>query len=103
MGAIGGAKYPPSTPRSALLVFVVAAIAAEHPASAGEVRESRDRLSGVLSAATGTAIVASERDGTITVFNPGAELMLGYRAEEVIGKATSTLFLADDDRGSTRR
>ena len=61
-----------------------------------QVRASRDRLSGVLAAATGNAIVATDREGTITVFNPGAERMLGYRAEEVVGGATPALFLTDD-------
>ena len=60
------------------------------------MRASRDRLSGVLAAATGNAIVATDREGTITVFNPGAERMLGYRAEEVVGGATPALFLTDD-------
>ena len=60
------------------------------------MRASRDRLSGVLAAATGNAIVATDREGTITVFNPGAERMLGYRAEEVVGSATPALFLTDD-------
>ena len=61
------------------------------------MRANRDRLSGVLSAATGNAIVATDLSGTITVFNPGAERMLGYRAEEVVGSATPALFLAPDE------
>ncbi len=31
-------------------------------------------------------IIATEKDGTIAVFNQGAENLLGYRADEVIGK-----------------
>src|SRR3954470_24777255 len=94
---IGGDQYPASTPRSALLVLAVAAIAGlSIQRLLGQVRASRDRLSGVLAAATGNAIVATDREGTITVFNPGAERMLGYRAEEVVGKATPALFLTDD-------
>ena len=61
------------------------------------MRTNRDRLSGVLSAATGNAIIAIDRQGTITVFNPGAERMLGYRAEEVVGSATPALFLVRDE------
>jgi two-component system sensor histidine kinase/response regulator len=94
---IGGDQYPASTPRSALLVLAVAAIAGlSIQRLLGQVRASRDRLSGVLAAATGNAIVATDREGTITVFNPGAERMLGYRAEEVVGKATPALFLTAD-------
>src|SRR4051812_2190781 len=94
---IGGDQYPASTPRSALLVLAVAAIAGlSIQRLLGQARASRDRLSGVLAAATGNAIVATDREGTITVFNPGAERMLGYRAEEVVGGATPALFLTDD-------
>ena len=38
------------------------------------------------------SIIATKADGTITVFNAGAERMLGYRAEEVVGKATPEIF-----------
>jgi diguanylate cyclase (GGDEF)-like protein/PAS domain S-box-containing protein len=42
----------------------------------------------VLDAATRVSIIASDPDGTITVFNAGAERMLGYTADEMIGKRT---------------
>ncbi len=34
------------------------------------------------------AIVATDTDGTISGFNPAAERMFGYRAEDVVGRAT---------------
>jgi PAS domain S-box-containing protein len=40
----------------------------------------------------GYAIVAMQTDGTIMVFNAGAERMLGYRAEEVVGKVGLEFF-----------
>jgi len=40
----------------------------------------------VLDAATRVSIIATDPHGTITVFNAGAERMLGYDAEELIGK-----------------
>jgi diguanylate cyclase (GGDEF)-like protein/PAS domain S-box-containing protein len=40
----------------------------------------------VLDAATRVSIIATSADGTITVFNGGAERMLGYNAEEMIGR-----------------
>lgn len=46
----------------------------------------------VLDAATEIAIVATDTDGVITIFNRGAENMLGYRASEVIGKATPAVY-----------
>lgn len=45
-------------------------------------------LKGVLGAATETAIIATDRAGTITVFNTGAEKMLGYAAQEMVGIST---------------
>jgi diguanylate cyclase (GGDEF)-like protein/PAS domain S-box-containing protein len=40
----------------------------------------------VLDAATRVSIIASDPDGTIAVFNSGAERMLGYSASEMIGR-----------------
>lgn len=40
----------------------------------------------------GSAIIACDRSGTITLFNPAAESMLGYAPQEVVGKATPALF-----------
>ena len=95
---IGGDQYPASTPRSALLVLAVAAIAGlTIQRLLAEAHATRDQLSGVLNAATGNAIIATDRQGTITVFNPGAERMLGYRAEEVVGSATPAQFLVRDE------
>ncbi|WP_084682846.1 CHASE domain-containing hybrid sensor histidine kinase/response regulator [Perlucidibaca piscinae] len=45
----------------------------------------------VLAAASGFSIIATDADGIITVFNRGAEEMLGYSAEEMVGKQTPAL------------
>ncbi len=47
----------------------------------------------VLDSATQIAIIATDLNGTISVFNTGAENLLQYRAKEVIGKATPEIFL----------
>ena len=41
------------------------------------------------------AAIAKTVDGTITLWNPAAERMLGYSAEEIVGKSTKVLFAAD--------
>ena len=46
----------------------------------------------VLDSATQIAIVATAIDGIITVFNTGAENLLGYRAKEIIGVAKPDIF-----------
>ena len=51
----------------------------------------------VLDSATQIAIIATDIEGMITVFNTGAENLLQYRAEEVIGKATPEIFLLESE------
>jgi len=40
----------------------------------------------------GYAVIATDLQGTITLFNPAAERMLGYAADELVGKATPAVF-----------
>jgi len=46
------------------------------------------RFQMVLDSATQVSIIATDMSGLVTVFNTGAERMLGYRADEMIGKQT---------------
>ncbi|MGD9290805.1 MAG: PAS domain S-box protein, partial [Desulfobacterales bacterium] len=46
----------------------------------------------VLNSAAQISIIATNKEGLITVFNTGAENLLGYRAEEIIGKETPEIF-----------
>lgn len=45
-------------------------------------------LTAVLDAASEMSIIATDERGIITIFNSGAERLLGYSAEEMIGKST---------------
>lgn len=65
---------------------------------ARSLQESRDLFAGVLNAATELSVIALDRDGLITVFNTGAERMLGYSAEEMIGTSPERLHDADEIR-----
>lgn len=38
------------------------------------------------------AIVATNKDGIITMINNQAEVLLGYKADEIIGKSTPEIF-----------
>ena len=53
-----------------------------------ELAGVKGKLQSVLDAATQVAIIATDTEGLIAVFNSGAERMLGYRAEEVVGRQT---------------
>jgi PAS domain S-box-containing protein len=64
---------------------------AERRRTQAELMRVNARLNAVLDASTQVSIIATDPDGLITVFNPGAERMLGYSAEEMVGKATPLL------------
>jgi len=60
-------------------------------------RRTEGMLAHVLEAATEQAIIATDPDGLVTVFNAGAERLLGYRPAEVIGHATPMLWHRADE------
>lgn len=50
--------------------------------------ESRTRLQAIIDAASEFAIIAAGADGVISLFNTGAERMLGYSAGQLVGRYT---------------
>lgn len=62
-----------------------------------ELRGTHGQLRSVLNAATQVAIIATDLRGVITTFNAGAEQMLGFEANEVLGHLTlESLHLAPE-------
>ncbi len=51
-----------------------------------EISSSRKLLQEVLQAASEVSIIATDTAGNVTLFNHGAERLLGYSSEEMIGK-----------------
>ena len=47
-------------------------------------------LTNVLDAASEMSIIATDTKGVVTIFNRGAERLLGYSAAEVVGKSRPT-------------
>ena len=45
----------------------------------------------------GYAIIATDENGNLTVFNPAAENLLGYSTDEVVGKVTAGIFHVLDE------
>jgi PAS domain S-box-containing protein len=56
------------------------------------IRENELQLGQLLDSASGTAFIATDLEGTITLFSPGAEQLLGYRADEVVGRTSPMPF-----------
>ncbi|MFQ2242409.1 PAS domain S-box protein [Aeromonas dhakensis] len=54
-------------------------------------------LSNVLRSASAISIIAADLEGTITLFNEGAEQLLGYSAADVVGKETPGIFHTRDE------
>lgn len=57
-----------------------------------ELEQLNVLLESVLNAATEVSIIATDLDGIIRIFNRGAERLLGYSADEVVGKSTPLPF-----------
>jgi len=53
---------------------------------------ARAQLQRVIDAATEVAITAGDEDGRVVLFNTGAQRMLGYDADEVVGRMTVRQF-----------
>lgn len=60
----------------------------------GEVARQRKAI---LDAATEVAIISTDINGTIKMFNRGAERMLGYRAEDLVDRASPACFHLPDE------
>ncbi|WP_307753569.1 PAS domain S-box protein [Xanthomonas albilineans] len=57
-----------------------------------ELSSSTAMLEGVLGAASEVSIIVTAHDGLVTLFNTGAERLLGYRREEVVGRLNAEAF-----------
>lgn len=68
---------------------------ANGPGGAPGYAELEARYQGVIEAAV-DAIVIIDADGTIETFNPAAERIFGYRAEEVLGRSVNVLMPEPD-------
>ena len=75
----------------AVIVVPLTLRVGEYISAAREAGSERDLVRSIVDSASGVAIIVSDPAGRITLFNPGAERMLGYRAEEVLGNVTTML------------
>jgi len=57
-----------------------------------DAADMRQRLQAVVDASDEVAVIATDPDGVVNLFNSGAQKLLGYRPEEVIGRVDPGLF-----------
>lgn len=78
-----------------LMMFGTHRDISEERAQQQEILHTRSHLQAIIDSSTEAAMIATDLQGVITVFNTGAERMLGYRAEELVGIATPAIFHDD--------
>ncbi|HEY1134679.1 MAG TPA: ATP-binding protein [Nocardioides sp.] len=74
-----------------LLVVPYALVAEQFRDRSAEAHRERELVGRIMNSATRTAIIGTDRDGRITLFNVGAELLLGYDAREMVGQTPAVL------------
>lgn len=58
-------------------------------------RREEAKVAQLVQSAAGIAIIGTDAKGRIDLFNPGAQALLGYSAEEVMGKVPALFFSAE--------
>jgi diguanylate cyclase (GGDEF)-like protein/PAS domain S-box-containing protein len=92
-GAVYGAAVTLSPLRDATGA-IVGSISVTRDVSAEMLRERQQEFMARLVGETDTvAVVGTDRDGVITMFNRGAEQLLGYTADEVVGVVNGMVLL----------
>ena len=56
-----------------------------------ELQDTKQSLSRLIESSP-DAIISTDKDGNVVLFNEGAETLLGYRADEVIGRRVTVLY-----------
>ena len=87
--------YLPSGEVGGVLVFTEDITARKEAAAA--VARAAELNRSVLSAASEVAIIATDINGIITVFNTGAERMLGYHAQEMVDRQTAAAIVVNSE------
>ena len=75
-----------------LLMFGTYRDISNDKAKEAEIQDTRSWLQAVINSATEAAMISTGPDGIISLFNTGAERMLGYRAAELIGRHSPGIF-----------
>jgi len=60
-----------------------------------ELQDTKRYLTRLIESST-DAIIATDKEGKVVLYNEGAEALLGYPAAEIIGRPTSELYASED-------
>jgi PAS domain S-box-containing protein len=71
--------------------------------SRGELARTNAQLQNLLNSATQVGIIYTDVAGTIRLFNPGAERLLGYTSGEVVGNFTPSKFHVESEQETHRQ
>lgn len=74
-----------------LSTLLVGAVVSDQRRARSLARRDADRLASVLQASSEVSIIGTDLDGRITVFSPGAELLTGRTAAEIMGHRVDEL------------
>jgi PAS domain S-box-containing protein len=86
----------------AMVVLTLTMIAGEQRENAAQVSAERDRVHAIVDGVTPVAIIGADLRGRITLFNPGAERLLGFPEREVRGLSARILFPPADVAAKAR-
>jgi len=90
---------PLETPAGTIVVSVIRDVT-EQRAAQEALRRNDQQLRSILESVRDYAIYLLDRDGNIQTWNPGAERIKGYTADEILGGHFSRFFTQEDrDRG----
>ncbi len=87
----------PDTPCTLKLVWSFVRDISQEKEYEKKLKDAISSLQAILDASKQVSIIATDKEGLITLFNSGAEQMLGYKAEELIGIHNSGLIHAKDE------
>jgi len=73
----------------ALVVVPLMLTVGQQLENARQVAAERDKVQNIVNAATGIAIIGTDEAGRVTLFNPGAQRLLGYARDEALGEQVS--------------
>ncbi len=75
----------------AMVVLTLRLTVGEQYEYAHQVAAERDRMRNVVDGITGVAIIGADLEGRVNLFNPGAQRLLGYQADDMMGRSTRML------------